>query len=303
MPPAGMINRCDPAAGGQVRSSQHAQLARRTRSAPGSVPDVRLIEPVPYDVARGTGFYRQFLDPTDWPMFIRAGYDATCVALRSRPGPALKATAHIRYGCTYNTGVEPTVTTYRAEDLVITPQSAQQTSVDHHTALTRRQPHLRRSAREGPMSAVAPGGQGVVRGRRPLAFREQIEPTVRILVATRLVRQIARAVANEPGSGPGTRSRYWWRTPRRRGGRGHTAPAVGRRRGPHAADPTMQPPPLCSGPGAVCVQMSWLHSRRTVRAGSGPLDPVALSRPPLTTGSQPAVRPGRAARAWPAARR
>jgi len=73
---------------GQVRSSQHVQLARenlaRLRAA---VPDVRLIEPVPYDVVRGTGFYRQFLDPTDWPMFIRAGYDATRAALRSRPEP------------------------------------------------------------------------------------------------------------------------------------------------------------------------------------------------------------------------
>ena len=70
-----------------MRSSQHAQLARENLARlRASVPDVRLIEPVPYDVARGTGFYRQFLDPTDWPMFIRAGYDATCVALRSRPG-------------------------------------------------------------------------------------------------------------------------------------------------------------------------------------------------------------------------
>ena len=73
---------------GQVRSSQHVQLARenlaRLRAA---VPDVRLIEPVPYDVVRGTGFYRQFLDPTDWPTFIRAGYDAARAALRSGPVP------------------------------------------------------------------------------------------------------------------------------------------------------------------------------------------------------------------------
>ena len=71
---------------GQVRSSQHVQLARENLARLRSVvPDVRLVEPVPYDLVRGTGFYRQFLDPTDWPSFIRAGYDATHVALRSRP--------------------------------------------------------------------------------------------------------------------------------------------------------------------------------------------------------------------------
>lgn len=70
----------------QVRSSQHVQLARENLSRlRAAVPDVRLIEPVPYELVRGTGFYRQFLDPADWPTFIRAGYDATRAALRSQP--------------------------------------------------------------------------------------------------------------------------------------------------------------------------------------------------------------------------
>ena len=78
---------------GQVRSSQHVQLARENIARlRAEVPDVMLIEPVPYDVVRGTGFYRQFLDATDWPMFIRAGYDATRAALRVRRGTAARRT-------------------------------------------------------------------------------------------------------------------------------------------------------------------------------------------------------------------
>jgi NTE family protein len=67
----------------QVRSSQHLQLARENLARlRAEIADVRLVEPAPYDMVRGTGFYRQFLDPTDWPMFIRAGYDTTRAALR-----------------------------------------------------------------------------------------------------------------------------------------------------------------------------------------------------------------------------
>jgi NTE family protein len=32
-----------------------------------------MIEPVPYTKVRGAGFYRQFLDTTEWPAFMRAG--------------------------------------------------------------------------------------------------------------------------------------------------------------------------------------------------------------------------------------
>lgn len=68
----------------QVRTSQHIQLARENLARlRAEVPEVLLVEPVPYDTVRGTGFYRQFVDPTDWPRFVRAGYDATRAALRT----------------------------------------------------------------------------------------------------------------------------------------------------------------------------------------------------------------------------
>ena len=70
-------------AASQVREIQHIQLARdnlaRLRR---EVADVRLISPVPYDVVRGVGLYRQFVDNTMWPEFIRAGRRATRAALR-----------------------------------------------------------------------------------------------------------------------------------------------------------------------------------------------------------------------------
>lgn len=72
----------------QVRSSQHIQLARENLTRlRAEVPDVLLVEPVPFDVVRGTGFYRHFIDPSDWPGFIRSGYDGTRAALTGwRPG-------------------------------------------------------------------------------------------------------------------------------------------------------------------------------------------------------------------------
>lgn len=39
------------------------------------------MDPVPYDKVRGIGFYRQFLDTSEWPAFMRAGLDATPAAL------------------------------------------------------------------------------------------------------------------------------------------------------------------------------------------------------------------------------
>ena len=72
-------------AASQVREIQHIQLARdnlaRLRR---EVADVRLISPVPYDVIRGVGLYRQFVDNTRWPEFMRAGRRATRAALRDQ---------------------------------------------------------------------------------------------------------------------------------------------------------------------------------------------------------------------------
>ena len=72
-------------AASQVREIQHIQLARdnlaRLRR---EVDDVRLISPVPYEVIRGIGLYRQFLDNVMWPEFMRAGRRATRAALRQR---------------------------------------------------------------------------------------------------------------------------------------------------------------------------------------------------------------------------
>jgi hypothetical protein len=62
---------------------QHLELARanlaRLRS---TVPEVILIEPVPYSTISGTGLYRQFFDNVLWPDFIRAGRTAARRALR-----------------------------------------------------------------------------------------------------------------------------------------------------------------------------------------------------------------------------
>lgn len=75
----------------QVRTAQHAELARRNLRRLGASTDVVMIEPVPYRKVRGVGFYRQFLNVSEWPDFMRAGRAATRQALRSRacgPVPA-----------------------------------------------------------------------------------------------------------------------------------------------------------------------------------------------------------------------
>jgi NTE family protein len=68
-------------AASQVRTSQHLQLARDNLRRLRERSHTLLLEPVPYEAVRGTGFYRQFLDASDWPAFMRAGYDATRAAL------------------------------------------------------------------------------------------------------------------------------------------------------------------------------------------------------------------------------
>jgi NTE family protein len=77
----------------QVRTSQQAELARVNLARLRRHSEVLMIDPVPYERVRGTGFYEQFLNNTDWPGFMRMGRGAALAALRAwrrqRPdGPA-----------------------------------------------------------------------------------------------------------------------------------------------------------------------------------------------------------------------
>jgi NTE family protein len=71
------------AAASQVRTCQHAELAREHLARLRGAVRTLLIEPVPYGKVAGTGFYEQFLDNREWPEFMRAGRAATLTALRS----------------------------------------------------------------------------------------------------------------------------------------------------------------------------------------------------------------------------
>jgi NTE family protein len=57
----------------QVRTCQQAELARQNLRRLREHADVLLIHPVPYEKVQGLGFYRQFLDSSEWPEFMRAG--------------------------------------------------------------------------------------------------------------------------------------------------------------------------------------------------------------------------------------
>ena len=57
----------------QVRTCQQVQLARENLARLRAATRVVMIEPVPYEVVRGVGFYRQFFSTRDWPGFIRTG--------------------------------------------------------------------------------------------------------------------------------------------------------------------------------------------------------------------------------------
>ena len=57
----------------QVRTCQQSELARINLRRLRASIDVLMIEPVPYEKVRGVGFYRQFLDPSEWPDFMRSG--------------------------------------------------------------------------------------------------------------------------------------------------------------------------------------------------------------------------------------
>lgn len=70
----------------QVRTCQQVELARQNLARLRASTDVELLEPVPYQDVRGTGFYRQFLTNSDWPDFMRAGRAAMLAALERRNG-------------------------------------------------------------------------------------------------------------------------------------------------------------------------------------------------------------------------
>ena len=66
-----------------------SELARVNLSRLRAVTDVMTIEPVPYEKVRGVGFYRQFLNTSEWPAFMRSGRTETRRVLRAhrRQGP------------------------------------------------------------------------------------------------------------------------------------------------------------------------------------------------------------------------
>ncbi len=67
----------------QVRTCQQTELARINLRALRATLDVLMIEPVPYEKVRGVGFYRQFLNPSEWPTFMRSGRAETRRVLRA----------------------------------------------------------------------------------------------------------------------------------------------------------------------------------------------------------------------------
>jgi len=70
----------------QVRTAQQTELARLNLRRLRAATDVLMIEPVPYEKVRGVGFYRQFLNPSEWPAFMRSGRAETRrVLLAHRP--------------------------------------------------------------------------------------------------------------------------------------------------------------------------------------------------------------------------
>lgn len=80
-------------AASQVRTCQQVELARENLRRLHGVADVELIQPVNYDEVRGLGFYRQFIDSTDWPRFMEAGRVAAASALERLDERASAATA------------------------------------------------------------------------------------------------------------------------------------------------------------------------------------------------------------------
>jgi NTE family protein len=78
---------------GQVRSCQQIELARENLTRLRAAADVVMLEPVPYHVVRGVGFYRQFLSTRDWPAFMTAGRACAHEALARRGADDVTAVA------------------------------------------------------------------------------------------------------------------------------------------------------------------------------------------------------------------
>ena len=57
----------------QVRTAQQAQLARENLDRLTAACPVVMTEPVPYTTVQGVGFYREFLDASAWPTYMRLG--------------------------------------------------------------------------------------------------------------------------------------------------------------------------------------------------------------------------------------
>lgn len=72
----------------QVRTCQQVELARENLARLERETELLMIDPVPYSKVRGAGFYRQFVDTSEWPDFMRAGRDEALRVLRGAPAPA-----------------------------------------------------------------------------------------------------------------------------------------------------------------------------------------------------------------------
>ncbi|MDE3085866.1 MAG: patatin-like phospholipase family protein [Acidobacteriota bacterium] len=77
----------------QVRTCQQAELARVNLERLRQATEVVMIEPVPYEVVSGVGFYRQFLTVRDWAGFMESGRRAAreALAAHARRRPPVRA--------------------------------------------------------------------------------------------------------------------------------------------------------------------------------------------------------------------
>jgi NTE family protein len=68
----------------QVRTCQQEELARVNLNRLRQEAEVHMVEPVAYEKVRGVGFYRQFLNTSEWADFMRSGRDAARAELSAR---------------------------------------------------------------------------------------------------------------------------------------------------------------------------------------------------------------------------
>jgi NTE family protein len=79
----------------QVRTCQHVALARENLARLRRETNLLMLEPVPYRKVAGIGFYRQFIDTTEWPAFMDAGHAAARRALLAWQRPVSHAVATV----------------------------------------------------------------------------------------------------------------------------------------------------------------------------------------------------------------